>query len=244
MANGIIQAAEIEEELHLSPVITVEGEGMMDAIKEFEENIGAIEHHFNLFYKEFLMGRGTSAGGKRFLRRSQLIKYVEKRLKTLDRDAWEASIDRVCLPESETQLPGRRSIPSRPLRKPSEANTGRTWTSRIPQMWVAGPVDMQVARTLPSPLHRGWPFLKCATPMHPGTGRITFSPSKSATKSWPRPRRPSKSQNALAQKEKNAAREASEIVRRMLHKLPSMVVICDMNLKIIQTNEQFYRLAW
>ncbi len=42
-----------------------------------------------------------------------------------------------------------------------------------------------------------------------------------------------------AQKEKEVAREASEIVRRMLHKLPSMVVICDMNLKILQTNDSF-----
>jgi len=45
-----------------------------------------------------------------------------------------------------------------------------------------------------------------------------------------------------AQKEKEAAREASEIVRRMLHKLPSMVVICDQNLKIIQTNNSFIDL--
>ena len=45
-----------------------------------------------------------------------------------------------------------------------------------------------------------------------------------------------------AQKEKESAREASEIVRRMLHKLPSMVVICDRDLKIIQTNNSFIDL--
>ena len=48
-----------------------------------------------------------------------------------------------------------------------------------------------------------------------------------------------KKSERLAQKEKETAREASEIVRRMLHKLPSMVVICDMNLKILQTNDSF-----
>jgi PAS domain-containing protein len=51
-----------------------------------------------------------------------------------------------------------------------------------------------------------------------------------------------KKSERLAQKEKEAAREASEIVRRMLHKLPSMVVICDMNLKIIQTNDSFIHM--
>ena len=46
----------------------------------------------------------------------------------------------------------------------------------------------------------------------------------------------------IAQKEKEAAREASEIVRRMLHKIPSMVVICDQDLKILQTNNGFIEL--
>jgi len=51
-----------------------------------------------------------------------------------------------------------------------------------------------------------------------------------------------KESERTAQKEKEAAREASEIVRRMLHKLPSMVVICDQNLKILQTNNSFIDL--
>jgi transcriptional regulator with PAS, ATPase and Fis domain len=46
----------------------------------------------------------------------------------------------------------------------------------------------------------------------------------------------------LAKKEKEAAREASEIVHRMLHKLPSMVVICDHQLKIIHANESFIQM--
>ncbi len=81
VANGIIQAAGIDEVLNKTPVVTVEGESILNAIQEFEEDIGSIKSHFNLFYKEFLMGRGTSKGGKPILRRSQLIKYVNRRLK-------------------------------------------------------------------------------------------------------------------------------------------------------------------
>ena len=62
---------------------------MINAIDEFEENIGTIKAHFNIFYKEFLMGRGTSKGGKRYLRRSQLIRYVNRRLKSFDMASWE-----------------------------------------------------------------------------------------------------------------------------------------------------------
>ena len=45
-----------------------------------------------------------------------------------------------------------------------------------------------------------------------------------------------------AQKEKETAREASDTLKRMLHKLPSMVVICDHKLKIIQTNNSFIEM--
>ncbi|MDX2432351.1 MAG: [Fe-Fe] hydrogenase large subunit C-terminal domain-containing protein, partial [Bacteroides sp.] len=94
VANGILQAAGIDEELNKSTVVTVEGESILKAIAEFEEDIGSIKSHFNLFYKEFLMGRGTSKGGKPILRRSQLIKYVNRRLKTLDLDEWEKNMSR------------------------------------------------------------------------------------------------------------------------------------------------------
>jgi len=51
-----------------------------------------------------------------------------------------------------------------------------------------------------------------------------------------------KKSEKLAKKEKEAAREASEIVQRMLHKLPSMVVICDHHLKILHANESFIQM--
>ncbi len=46
VANGIIQAAGLEEELHKTPVVTVEGEGIIGAIKEFSENIGEHQESF------------------------------------------------------------------------------------------------------------------------------------------------------------------------------------------------------
>jgi len=79
LSSGILEAADIDQHVLNSKVITVEGDPIFDAIEEFEESITKIKSHFNIFYKEFIMGRGTSPGGRKFLRRSQLIKYLNKR---------------------------------------------------------------------------------------------------------------------------------------------------------------------
>jgi len=241
VANGIIQAAGIEEELHLSPVITVEGEGMLAAIKEFEENIGSIEHHFNLFYKEFLMGRGTSAGGKRFLRQSQLIKYVEKRLKTLDRYAWEASITEFAsldlkrsFQEDDQSLP----VPTKDQLKQILEELGQQNPSDVGcgACGYASCTDFAIA------IAQGLAIPEMCNTFASRNRQDHIQSLKISNEKLARAQEALKESERLAQKEKNAAREASEIVRRMLHKLPSMVVICDMNLKIIQTNDSFIAL--
>ncbi|MEA3462633.1 MAG: [Fe-Fe] hydrogenase large subunit C-terminal domain-containing protein, partial [Bacteroidota bacterium] len=238
VANGIIQAAGIQEELHLTPVITVEGRRMMDALDEFEENIGTIKHHFNLFYKEFLMGRGTSAGGKRLLRQSQLIKYVEKRLKILDRNEWEANITEFAMlnlkrtfrtDDQTLPIPSdntlNKILKEIDQQKPSEVGCGACGYASCTDFAVA------IAQGLAIPE-------MCNT--YASRNRQDHIQSlKISNEKLAQAQEALKKSERSAQKEKEAAREASEIVRRMLHKLPSMVVICDMNLKIIQTNDSF-----
>ncbi|MGW8315155.1 MAG: [Fe-Fe] hydrogenase large subunit C-terminal domain-containing protein, partial [Bacteroidales bacterium] len=111
LAGGILQAAGISEELIRTRVVTVEGEGILKAIDEFETDISTIKNHFNLFYKEFLMGRGTSMGGKRILRRSQLLSYVTKRMKLLEIKAWEQWMEEYGdLDLSRTFMPDDQSL--------------------------------------------------------------------------------------------------------------------------------------
>ena len=238
VARGIIQAAGIEEELYRTPVITVEGEGIIDAIDEFEENIGTIKHHFNLFYKEFLMGRGTSAGGKRFLRQSQLIKYVDKRFKTLDIEAWSASMDEFAALNLKRIF--RSDDQSLPV--PSEGKLNKI-LKEIDQLkpsavgcgacGYASCTDFAIA------IAQGLAIPEMCNTYASRNRQDHIQSLKISNEKLAQARDLLKKSEHLAQKEKEAAREASEIVRRMLHKLPSMVVICDMNLKIIQTNDSF-----
>ena len=241
VANGIIQAAGIEEELHRSPVITVEGESMIDAIKEFEEGIGSIKSHFNLFYKEFLMGRGTSLGGKRILRRSQLTRYVEKRFKTLDVKAWEQSMSEFAsLDLRRTLLTDDQSLPlptdkqlKNILKDLDQLDSSDVGCGAC---GYASCTDFAIA------IAQGLAIPEMCNTFASRNRQDHIQSLKISNEKLAQAQEALKQSERLAQKEKEAAREASEIVRRMLHKLPSMVVICDANLKILQTNDSFIDL--
>lgn len=241
VANGIIQAAGLEEDLHLSPVITVEGESMIDAIKEFEEDIGTIKSHFNLFYKEFLMGRGTSLGGKRILRRSQLTRYVEKRFKTLDLKAWKESMTQFASLDLGRSL--KADDQSLPLPTDSQLKTILKDLDQLDSLDVGcGACGYASCTDFATAIAQGLAIPEMCNNYASRNRQDHIQSLKISNEKLAQAQEALKQSERQAQKEKEAAREASEIVRRMLHKLPSMVVICDENLKILQTNESFIDL--
>ncbi len=95
ISNGILQAADLDENLLTGQVITAEGKAnILAAIDQFEKNIDYIKQHFNLFYCEgCLMGPGTSRGGKKFIRRTLVTEYANKRLLNFNKKEWDESIE-------------------------------------------------------------------------------------------------------------------------------------------------------
>jgi len=90
IANGILQAAGLDEGLLTGNITTVEGEREMKAsLRQFQDEGDIINSHFNIFYTEFLMGPGTSKKGKKYIRRARVKSYAKKRLKKFDHDVWE-----------------------------------------------------------------------------------------------------------------------------------------------------------
>jgi len=241
MANGIIQAADIKEHLHQTPVVTVEGEGMLDAINEFEENISSIKCHFNLFYKEFLMGRGTSKGGKRILRRSQLVSYVNKRLKILDLDQWKNSMEQF----STLDLSREFKTDDQSLPIPSESKLKKILheldQKESTDVWC-GACGYASCTEFATAIAQGLAIPEMCNTYTSRNRQDHIQSLKISNEKLAHAQEALKNSERLSQKEKESAREASEIVRRMLHKLPSMVVICDQQLKIIQTNDSFIQM--
>jgi hypothetical protein len=241
VANGIIQAAGIEEDLHGSPVITVEGEAMIEALKEFELNIGSIKSHFNLFYKEFLMGRGTSLGGKRILRRSQLTSYLKKRFKTLDTEAWKLSMSEFENLDLKRIL--KADDQSLPLPSESELHRILKDLDQLDSSEVGcGACGYASCTDFAIAIGQGLAIPEMCNTYASRNRQDHIQSLKISNEKLAQAQDALKKSERIALKDKEAAREATEIVRRMLHKLPSMVVICDAKLKILQTNDSFIDL--
>ena len=241
LANGIIQAAGISEELTTSKVITIEGERIIDSIDEFEQHISSIKNHFNTFYKEFLMGRGTSMGGKRYLRRSQLIKYVNKRIRILDKDAWNTAMERF----GEMDLTRSFHADDQTLPVPPEKKVQQILKELDQEggnQVGCGACGYENCKDFAIAIAQGLAIPEMCNTYAMKHRQDHIQSLKITNEKLAQTQEALKKSERTAQREKEAAREASEIVRRMLHKLPSMVVICDQNLKIIQTNHSFIEL--
>jgi ferredoxin len=95
LSNGILYAAGISEDLLSGKVITTDGkENMLQAVEEFSQSTEQIKKHFNIFYNEgCLMGPGTTDKSFKFLRRSLVVDYANKRLKDFDKEQWKKEMD-------------------------------------------------------------------------------------------------------------------------------------------------------
>lgn len=241
LSSGILEAADIDQEVMSSKVITVEGDPIFNAIREFEENIVHIKSHFNIFYKEFIMGRGTSPGGKKFLRRSQLIKYLNKRALTFN----DAEHQKALSEYKDLDLSRKFRNDDQRLPLPSdediqiilkELNHDEASEQGCGACGYKSCYDFSVA------IAQGLAVPEMCTTYATRSRKDHIQSLKISNEKLAQAQDALKRSEEIAQQEKQAAREASEITRTMLQKLPSGVVILDDSLKIIQANQSFIEL--
>ncbi len=241
ISNGIFQAAGIDEDLLTSSVINGSGKtNTMNAVKQFEEGITQIKHHFNLFFCEgCLMGPGTSPGGKKYNRRSKVIDYANKRLRDFDKNHWQEEIakyydldftrdfenddQRIETPSEEKIQEVLKAIG----KENADDNLGCSACGYDSCRDFAIAVSKGLAKTemcLSYTLRNRHEYIKALRTTNEKLAQTQKALKESEQK---------------ARKEKQSAKEASETINAMLQKLPSAVVIIDKNLKIIQSNKTF-----
>jgi len=241
LASGILEAANIEQRILETRVITVEGDAVLGAINEFEENIPLIKSHFNVFFKEFIMGRGTSPGGKRFLRRSHLKRYLEKRKKSHVATKHKAFLEQF----SGVELDRKFKNDNQQLPEPPEEEIDKV----LEQLHLNRETDSGCGscgygncREFAMAILHGLATPEMCSFYAARNTREHIQSLKISNEKLAQAQDALRESEQSAQKEKEAAREASEITRAMLQKLPSAVVILNENLKIIQANQSFIEL--
>lgn len=241
LSNGILEAADIDQHILSSKVITAEGDLIFDSINEFEENITSIKSHFNIFYKEFIMGRGTSPDAKKWLRRSQLIKYMKKREKLFNEvdhkkalaEYADIKLSRIFQNDDQRlAIPPKKEIEQ--IQNELKRHEGSEQGCAACGYKSCYDLAIAIAQGLAVPEMCSF-FSSRNTMDHIQSLKISNEKLAQAQLAL-------KDSEKSAQKEKEHAREASEITRAMLQKLPSGVVIVDESMKIIQANESFIEL--
>ncbi len=245
ISNGILQAVGINEDLLTGEVITTEGRNnMLDAVREFDTRIEMIHKHFNIFYNEgCLMGPGTSPGGEKFLRRTLVTDYANKRLLDFDLEAWDGAMERFkTLDLSRTFRDDDQRLPD-----PSEEQLQEILKMIDREHHLHNDVGCEACgyancREFAIAIAQGLATTEMCHLFSVRNRQDYIKTLRSTNEKLAKTQAALKESEENALKEKEAQKESSEIVALMLQKLVSGVVIVDEKLRIIQSNQAFIKI--
>ncbi len=245
ITRGMLQAVDINEDLLTGKIICTEGrDNFLQVIKEFKKNI-QIKQHIDLFYCDgCIMGPGTSKKGDKFLRRTLVINYVEKRLKTINKAQWikdiskyENIIDfkRTYNREDDQRVPN----PSGDKLKEVLAELGRDRTRDILSCGACG---YQSCTKFAIAICNGYANLEmCPTYSYDKMNTYIDELAQINKKLSDTKEALIKSEQK-AREEEQTAKELSNTVTSMLQKIPLAIVIVNKDLKVLHSNESFVKL--
>ena len=241
MANGILQAAGISSHLLEGNVTTVEGEAeMKESLKEFQESSAIINSHFNIFYNEFLLGPGTSKGGERYIRQAAVVDYAKARLKNFDKLEWQKNIDEF------SNLDYTRSFKSNDQRLPfpSEKKIAEIISSlkTNDENLTCGICGYNSCRNFAVAISKGLASRDMCNTYTTKNREEYINSLRISNEKLAKAEKALQDSDSVARREKEAAKEATEITTIMLQKLPSGLVIMNEKLKILRANQSFIEM--
>ncbi|MCB2195448.1 MAG: 4Fe-4S dicluster domain-containing protein [Bacteroidetes bacterium] len=244
IVNGLLQAADINEDLLTGNVISAEGKmNMLNATRQFTKDIDTIKKHFNLYYCEgCLMGPGTTSGGEKFIRRTRVTNYANKRLKNFDKKKWEKEV------EKYWNLDYTRTFKSdnQRIEMPSEERINEILKAigkegKNPDLGCNA-CGYNTCRDFAIAVAKGLAKVDMCLTFSLRNRHDYIKALKSTNEKLAQTQQALQESEKIAQKEKQSAKEASETIGRMLQKLPSGVVIINQDLKIVHSNNSFIEM--
>ncbi len=244
IGRGILQAVEISEDLLTGTVISTNGpNNTLQALEQFETSIDLINRHFNLFYCEgCLMGPGTSKGGEKFIRRTMVVNYANKRLKTFNREKWEQNMAK----HTDGKFGRDFIIDDQRLPPPSKQKLeevlkliDKEFVDRDSGCEACGYASCY---NFASAVASGLAHIDMCLNFTLKNRQEYIKTLRATNEKLAKTQEALRESEKKARAEQEAAREASETITTMLKKLPSAVVLIDKKLKIIQSNQSFIDL--
>jgi len=244
ISNGILQAAELSEDLLTGSIITAEGrQNTINSVNQFESSIELIKKHFNLFHCEgCLMGPGTSKNGKKYIRRTFVTDYVRKRLSGFDLNEWNKNIkEHIGFDFTRTFKIDDQRLPTPPIDKINEVLSliGKEHMIHHNGCESCG---YESCEEFAIAVSNGLAKTEMCLGFSLKNRQEYIKSLKATNDKLAKAQEALKDSERIAKQEKEAAKEAVEVTTAMLQKIPSGVIIVDQNLKIIQSNQTFITL--
>jgi iron only hydrogenase large subunit-like protein len=241
---GIIQAGGIKRDIVSSSVITASGkEEILEAIKDFDNHIDKIQHHFNLFFCHgCLLGPGMQHHRERFKRRSLVRQYAEKRVARLDKDLWEKNMQKwMKLDLSRTFVPDDQRIPDPPEEAVLEIL--KIIGKNSPEEEInCGACGYLSCRDFASTVAKGLAVPEMCHTFNLRNKQEYIETLRQTNRKLAETKKALKESEELARREKDIAQNTSDMMNNMLEKLPSGVVIVNQHLKILHSNQSFINI--
>lgn len=244
ITRGMLQAVDINEDLLTARIICTEGrDNFLQVVKEFKEN-AKIKQHIDLFYCDgCIMGPGTSKKGDKFLRRTLVINYVEKRLKTLNKNKWIKDITKF-----ENSINFKRAFnrdddqrsqkPSGEELKDILSELGRDKSRDILSCGACG---YETCTKFAVAICNGFATLEMCPTYSYDKMNDYIDEMATINKILSETKEALIKSEQKARNEEQSAKQLSNTVTAMLQKIPLATVIVDKNLKILHSNESFIK---
>ncbi len=240
ISHGLWQAVDISQDLLGSSVISADGRNdFKQSLKEFAE-VSNLRQHIDLYYCEGCsMGPGMTQGGKKFTRQSDIVRYVEKRLKDIDCNQWKADMDEF----KNIDLSRNFKVTDRRLPQPSEDEIQRVLhdmgKSDIRDQLGCGACGYPSCKEFAVAYCQGLTNFEMCYSYSIKSLHTYINKVHAANEKLKNTKEALRESEELAHNEGKAAKEAAEIMTSMLNKLRAGVVMVDSSLNIIESNLSF-----
>jgi iron only hydrogenase large subunit-like protein len=239
LSNGIIQAADMDENLVTTNVISIEGiKDMKEVIQEFESNIKFIHRHVHVTSGNSMSGPGFSRQSSRMFSEYLIVKYANKRLQRFFRLEWYQQLQKYLdLDYSRVFRNDDQRLPQPPEEKITEILTmlERTGSDAV----ACSECGYANCREFAIDIGRGLTSPEMCISYAMKSSMSHMESIRQLNEKLTQTRKLLKENEENAKMQKETAGKMSELTDAMLEKLRAGVVFVNSRLKIIKANSTF-----
>lgn len=237
--NGLLQAADIDENLLTTNVITASGRRqMIESIEEFESNVKVINRHLHVTYGNALKGPGITSKGNKLLKEHLVIKYANKRLMNFFRSEWYDNLEKYLqLDFTRKFTPNDQRLPKPDEKKIREALSILGVDENVHT--DCSQCGYSSCKEFATNMAQGIIIPEMCATFAIRNSKYFSDTLKELNEKLAKTRSELRETEAMVRTEHDSAQQASDLTNAMLEKLRAGIVIVDYKLKIVKANTTF-----